>query len=390
MTNDTTPTVLHIAPTPFFSDRGCHIRISGIIRAMNRVGYQNLLATYHHGRELKDIPAHRIGRVRFYDSIVAGPHPLKYWADIKLTFLVISLCKKYRPDILHAHLHEGVLIAWFVKLFLFRRRMKIIADLQGSLSGELEMYGYFKKLRFLKGFFIMIERGILKMADHIVVSSESLKHKLITEFNTPETLITVVTDGVDMRMFENHTVRDDSPVKTVVYTGSLLQSKGLDLLKQLVIRLCERRKNVKMLLAGYPVGDMDEFIEHRGIADRCSLPGRVSYEELPKILDDATVAIDPKNTGAGEASGKILNYMAAALPIVCINTENNRRYLCNSPEQLSDNSLDEFIAKVEFFLDDPKACRKIGKQNARRVADNYTWDHSAHILDTLTKKLLTG
>lgn len=390
MTEIEPKTVLHIAPTPFFSDRGCHIRISGLIRAMNRLGYQNLLATYHHGRDLEDIPASRIGAIRSYNSVVAGPHPLKYWADTKLVCLVISICKKHSPDILHAHLHEGVLIAWLCKWLLFRPKLKIIADLQGSLSGELEVYGYFDRFRFLKPIFILLERLILNLADHIVVSSESLKNKLITDFNTSETRKTVVADGVDMRMFENQTADQDDSVKTVVYTGSLLQSKGLDFLQQFVTRICRRRQDVRLLLAGYPENDMREFIAQHGLTDRCLLPGKVSYEQLPELLYTATVAIDPKNTKAGEASGKILNYMAASLPVVCFDTENNRRYLGDSPEQLCENSLDQFITKVEYFLDHPRACSEIGHNNARRVIDNYTWDSSSRILDVVARKIMSG
>ena len=38
--------VLHIAPTPFFSDRGCHIRIDGIVNALNRC---DTPGSPHHG-----------------------------------------------------------------------------------------------------------------------------------------------------------------------------------------------------------------------------------------------------------------------------------------------------------------------------------------------------
>ena len=37
--------VLHIGPTPFFSDRGCHMRIRGLIRALNDAGVENRLFT---------------------------------------------------------------------------------------------------------------------------------------------------------------------------------------------------------------------------------------------------------------------------------------------------------------------------------------------------------
>ena len=48
---------------------------------------------------------------------------------------------------------------------------------------------------------------------------------------------------------------------------------------------------------------------------------------LPQYLYLADLAVDPKLDDAGEASGKIINYMGAALPIVCFEGPNNRRFL---------------------------------------------------------------
>ena len=47
-----TKTVLHIAPTPFFSDRGCHIRICNEIKALIDCGMQVILCTYPLGDDV--------------------------------------------------------------------------------------------------------------------------------------------------------------------------------------------------------------------------------------------------------------------------------------------------------------------------------------------------
>ena len=43
--------VLMIAPTQFFADRGCHIRILEEIRALKRLGHKLELLTYHSGED---------------------------------------------------------------------------------------------------------------------------------------------------------------------------------------------------------------------------------------------------------------------------------------------------------------------------------------------------
>ena len=115
--------VLHIAPTPFFSDRGCHIRIQGIISALQRKSVHNVLCTYHQGREVPGIITRRVSHIPGYTKQEAGPSGYKYLADILLFLKVCSTIFTYRPDIIHGHLHEGALLGWAAKtLFFWRKR----------------------------------------------------------------------------------------------------------------------------------------------------------------------------------------------------------------------------------------------------------------------------
>ena len=52
--------ILHIAPTPFFADRGCHMRILGEVLQLRAMGHQIVIATYHNGRNVKDLVIKRI------------------------------------------------------------------------------------------------------------------------------------------------------------------------------------------------------------------------------------------------------------------------------------------------------------------------------------------
>src|SRR5207247_135295 len=65
------------------------------------------------------------------------------------------------------------------------------------------------------------------------------------------------------------------------------------------------------------------FVRDHGVRDFCALTGRVPFEQLGIYLGVASIAIEPKAGESAEASGKLLNYMAAALPVVCFDTENN-------------------------------------------------------------------
>ena len=99
-----------IAPTPFFADRGCHVRILGEAKALIEMGHQVTLCTYFLGRDVEGIPTARTMRVPWYGKLSAGPSWHKFYIDLLLLWTVLRTCRSFRPDIIHAHLHEGIVI----------------------------------------------------------------------------------------------------------------------------------------------------------------------------------------------------------------------------------------------------------------------------------------
>ena len=65
--------ILIIAPTPFFADRGCHVRILEEARALMALGRQVTICTYHNGRDINGIDARRIVKIPWYSKLSAGP-----------------------------------------------------------------------------------------------------------------------------------------------------------------------------------------------------------------------------------------------------------------------------------------------------------------------------
>lgn len=57
------PVVVHIAPTPFFANRGCHIRILNEIRDLQQQGISVILCTYGLGNNPENIDIRRIARI---------------------------------------------------------------------------------------------------------------------------------------------------------------------------------------------------------------------------------------------------------------------------------------------------------------------------------------
>ena len=106
--------ILFVAPTPFFADRGTHIRILEEALALEKLGHQITIATYHIGRDIYQdvetkIDVRRIRRWLFwYKKLEAGPDWQKILLDLMLMRKVFYLARTQKPDVIHGHLHEGV------------------------------------------------------------------------------------------------------------------------------------------------------------------------------------------------------------------------------------------------------------------------------------------
>jgi hypothetical protein len=75
--------ILAIAPTPFFADRGCHMRILGEIEALKRRGHEFLLLTYHLGRDIDGVATKRTKKGQLVQQAGGRPGP---WASSIWTF----------------------------------------------------------------------------------------------------------------------------------------------------------------------------------------------------------------------------------------------------------------------------------------------------------------
>ncbi len=376
--------ILHIAPTPFFADRGCHMRVRGLILALNKLGVNNLLCTYHHGRDVEGVKAVRIKNIPGYTKLEAGPSPYKYRADILLLIKVCQTIWREKPDIIHGHLHEGSLIGWVAKWIFFWRRLPLVFDVQGSLVGELDAHGYFKKAGFLRRIFWTVEWLITRMPNHFVCSSGNSLAILREEFNIAQNKLTQVSDGTDIIIpsaTETEKLRSqlnlpaDKPI--VIYTGALSAAKGLDSLCELIAATTRDKLDCHFLIIGYPVEELEDYLQAQGLTDRCSLAGRVAYESLSGYLSLADVAIEPKRAASGEASGKLLNYMAAGLSVVCYDNANNREMLGDAGYYGGLQNEDALLLPLKQALASPDEREQRGKQAKSRILEQFSWDSAA-------------
>lgn len=372
---------VHIAPTPFFANRGCHIRILNEYEALRRSGIRVIVCTYGIGSDVADVEIRRIWPIPGYRKTTAGFSPFKPLADLLLFFLSLRVVLREHADIIHGHLHEGGLIGWCVKKALFWRRIPLIMDIQGSLTGELRVYGTFRHLPLLLRLFSWLERLIVRLPDRIVCSSQSSLAFIVDTSLVAEENIEMVGDVVPASFF---TVLDKRAQRErlqlapdgiiVIYSGSLLPGKGIGVLLESMRLVARAHPAVSFVLVGYPKEAVEQVLRTWDNAPRIVLPGEVPYRRLAEWLAVADLAVDPKGSGSGEASGKILHYMASGLPVVCFSSENNRRFLGEHGFFAADGSAAELASAMDLALTDERARHIYGTLGRERAAAEYSQD----------------
>lgn len=194
----TTGRILMIAPTPFFADRGCHVRILGEAKALIALGYELVVCTYGLGRDVDGIRTERTARIPWYRKLSAGPSVHKLYIDVLLLWKVIQICRRFRPDLIHAHLHEGIVIGKIASAVF---RVPLVADLQGSLTAELLDHKFLPNFRWLVSFMYWTERKINQMPSHLIVSCSYTAQKCIDFFGISADRVSSIMDGVDSDVF---------------------------------------------------------------------------------------------------------------------------------------------------------------------------------------------
>jgi len=386
-----------VAPTPFFSDRGTHIRILEEALALEKIGHEITIATYHIGRnidpEIKTkIDVRRILRLLFwYKKLEAGPDWQKIMLDLMLIRKTFFLARTQKPDIIHGHLHEGVLVGWVVKKILFWRKMKLVSDFHGSLTREMVSHGYLGG-GVLKKIFNFIEKTIDNLGDFAITSSWENTEE-IKRFRKDGKIETIL-DGVDLDYYQNLPDKEESKKEfeipagktVVVYTGALVPNKGVGYLIEAIPLALEKNNNLFFIIGGFPVDQIKKFIQERKLGDYFRIINPLNYFDLPKILNAGDIAIDPKDSRVNQASGKILQYMGAGLPVVCFDKSNNREYLDEGAFYAKDFSPEGIAKGILELAGNLEKSREMGKVNKEK-AKSFSWMKSAEKLDKIYKEI---
>ena len=384
--------ILMIAPTPYFSDRGCHVRIYEEAKALVNRGHEVVICTYHLGRDIGDMPIVRIPSIPWYKKRSAGPSWHKLYLDALLLISAWRVARRLAPDVIHAHLHEGAFVGYFLKK---RFGIPLVLDCQGSLTGELVDHSFVRKGGWLYRLFRAVEELIDQGADHVVTSSAPAAEMLVTDFNMPAQRVTAVGDGVDVDEFVplppavslRQRLGLPAEIPIVVYLGVMTEYQGMDLLLEAIKLLHERGCRLHFLLMGYPEGSYRRRAEELGIASMTTFTGKIDYAHAGEYLCLGTLAVSPKRSKT-EANGKLYNYMACGLPTVVFDTPVNREILGETGVYVDNGGAEALADQIAALAEDKKRLADLAVRVREKVLDAHSWHAVSDRIESVYRNVL--
>jgi glycosyltransferase involved in cell wall biosynthesis len=304
---------------------------------------------------------------------------------------------KVKPDIIHGHMHEGALIGGVLARL---SGVPLVFDFQGGLTGEMVDHGFLAPNGRLFSWAHRLEKRICHLPQATLTSSLRAENFLAGEFNVPRHAIHPLPDCVDLERFNpakfsaetRQSLRgmlgipDGRPI--VAYLGLLADYQGTDHLIHTAAHLKQSGEDVHFLIMGFPrVQHYRAMAEALGVGDRVRFTGKVDYRLAPLYLSLGDIAISAKMS-ATEGSGKVLNYMAMAQPVVAYDTVVHREYLAEAGTYVPVGDISGLAGAICSLLQDPDHCRCLGQQLRQRAAEKYSWQQAGIRICDLYENLI--
>ena len=379
--------ILMVAPTSFFLDYGCHVRILEETRALQRLGHQVTIITYYLGRDLTDLDIIRTRPTPWRSDYEVGSSLHKIAFDGFLAWTGIKTVLGRQFDLVHGHLHEGTLIGYLLSRL---KRVPLVADFQGSMTSEMVDHHFLNPEGPWHRWARLLEGRIARLPDAIVASTRMTALLLEQDFECARNCVYTLPDCVSLDFFHPRPVNeralvqrradlgipDDRPI--IAYLGLLADYQGTPHLLRAAHHLRERGTPFHLLVMGFPsVEHYRRMARGLGVEDCVTFTGKVPYEEAPAHLALGDIAVAPK-LSTTEGAGKILNYMAMELPTVAFDTPISREYLGALGTYAAPVGDAEALARaLAGLLEMPQGERQdLGRRLRQRASRDFSWEES--------------
>lgn len=263
---------------------------------------------------------------------------------------------------------------------------RIIFD-QHDLAPELYAARFASPNRLLLKTQLLLERLSYRLSDHVIVTNASSKQVAMERGKIPESKVTIVRNGPEIEYFQNLGLDIELQNKAkhiIAFAGITGYQDGLDYLCRALKSLrCERAREdfcCVVLGDGDALADTKSYARELGIDDKMWFIGWVSDPtDYRRYLSTAEICVAPEPSNSYNDRStfvKIVEYMAAAKPIVAFDLPENRFTAAGAALYATTNSHQQFAFKLGELMDHEELRLSMGQLGRQRIETGLAWHHS--------------
>jgi glycosyltransferase involved in cell wall biosynthesis len=247
---------------------------------------------------------------------------------------------------------------------------------------------------------VAFERFSYRISDHVIATNESYKQIQMTRGGVPESRITVVRNGPDLKRLQpvdpDPALRPDGR-SIIAYVGIMGAQDGVDHLLRAVDHIVHRhgRQDVLCVLmgSGDALEELQALTAELRLQDHVRFTGFLDHAELSRWLSasDVCVVPDPPNPYNDRSTMvKLMDYMTFAKPIVAFDLPENRVTAQEAAVYVPGDSDEALGDEIVALLDDPERRERLGRAGRERVEREIAWQYSVPPLLAAYRAALDG
>lgn len=233
------------------------------------------------------------------------------------------------------------------------------------------------------------ERIVLRLADRVTVTTNVLGERLVERYGVDDGRIRHLPNGVDTDEYQS-TNGDRAP--TIVYTGNVGHAQDLESCIRAMEEVRATDATLKIVGDGDVRERLERLVDERGLGDRVEFVGLIPREEVPAVLNDATIGVAPLKpdpTLAYAVPTKAYEYMSCELPVVATGTGEIRTLLEESNGGvLVENDPERIASTFDDLLEDSVKRETLGRNGREHVVERYDRRAVARRLDGILQEVV--
>ncbi|MBI5296258.1 MAG: glycosyltransferase family 4 protein [Chloroflexi bacterium] len=242
------------------------------------------------------------------------------------------------------------------------------------------------------------EIATLHLSDGIICPSR-VTRDYIASLGLDRSLVTVIPNGVSPSDFcPSPLPARDGRVPTLLYIGTLADWQGLDVVVKAMPKILEKQP-VQLRIIGRGRSRQRKLLAKQirklGVEEHVIVQPAVPHHEIPALIAEADICVAPlglndRNVTQGACPIKLLEYMAAARPLLASNMPIVRELVREDVDALlfSPNDPDDLARQIVTLLNDFELSQRLAQSASERALTKFTWRESQKKLLRVYEKLI--